>query len=257
MKSRVFVSILMFALAALACNLPSAGGDAAPVVEEQTPTPQAALPLPSSTPTPEPPTATLTPLPSETPTITPTPTPSNPVVSPAKDPVNCRFGPGTEYAVVGALLVAEVGNIQGKSAGGDWWFIQTPKGANCWVAGSVVIASGNLAIVNVLAAPQALVTDVTLAVKPTTLVVPGCVFPYSPVELKGSITTNGPATVKWRWETSQGDVSATSSLEFTSFGTKTIEDVYKVGAKGDYWIKLVVLGPNNDMAQATYEVVCE
>jgi uncharacterized protein YraI len=253
MKSRIVYPVLVLILVMLACNLPVASGGqpatvtVAPVeVASETPI------LPTSVP----PTATFTPFPTEIPTITLTPTPPNPVVTPLKDPVNCRFGPGTEWAPIGALLAGETAPIQGKTAGGEWWYILTSNGANCWVAASVTGASGNLAIVNSLAPPQALVTNVTLNVKPSTVSVPGCTFPASPVELKGTISTNGPTQVTWHWETSQGDVSADSYLNFKGFGQKDVEDTYKVGSQGEFWIRLVVTSPNTKTVQAKYKVVC-
>jgi hypothetical protein len=240
----------------LACNLPAAG--------QATPAPVTQLPAggdtvqPTNTQPVAPPTATQTPLPLDTPTITPTPTPSAPMLTPAKDPVNCRVGPGTEWQTVGALLGGEMAPILGKSAGSNWWYIQPPSnpGTFCWVAASVTIASGNLAIVNVVAPPQAIVTKVSLKLDPTEITVPGCTFPYSPVDMTGTITTNGPATVEWHWETSQGNVSASSTLNFAKYDTLTVSDYVKYGSEGNYWVKLVVTKPNSMVAQAKYKVVC-
>jgi hypothetical protein len=256
MKPQAFLSVFAVAALMLACNLPTAG--------QAVPTPFAAaatLPPvfpPTDTPPAEPPTATLTPLPSETPSITPTSPPAVPVLTSAKDPVNCRFGPGVEWQMVGALLVGETAEIIGKTAGGGWWLIRLPSNPNttCWVAASVTVLSGDLAAINIIAPPQAIVTKVSLTLKPTEVSVPGCVFPYTPVDLAGAITTNGPAVVEWHWETSQGNVSASSTLKFDKYDTKTVTDYVKYGAEGNYWVKLVVTKPNSMVAQAKYKVVC-
>lgn len=249
MKPQVHLSILSLAALILACNLPATSGQASPV-----PT-IAATQVPAPT---QPPAATQPPLPTEIPTLAPTPTPSDPTLTPAKDPVNCRYGPGIEWLAVGALKVGETAPIIGKNASGDWWIIRLPSDptATCWVAASVTVPSGNLAVVNVVAPPQAIVTSAVLKLNPTTVVVPGCVFPYSPIDLTGEITTNGPAIVEWHWEISQGNITTPATLEFQKYDTRTITDYVKYGEKGDYWVKLVVTKPNSVVAQASYTVTC-
>jgi hypothetical protein len=179
-------------------------------------------------------------------------------LSPAKDPVNCRFGPGTAWQTIGGLQPGETASILAKTADGEWWHIRLPSNATatCWVAASVTAASGNLEAVGILAPPQAFVTKVSLTVKPVEVTVPGCVFPYTPIDLYGEITVNGPAIVKWHWETSQGDVSATDTFKFDQFGTRKIADYVKYGDKGNYWVKLVVTEPNSVVAEASYKVRC-
>ena len=259
MKPQVLISLLMIAALALACNLPNGAGQAipTPTVGEATKLPAADTAIPSTnTPPAGPPTATLTPV--NTPTITPTPTPSVPVLTPSKDPVNCRFGPGIEWQMVGALNVGETATVIGKTADGGWWYIQLPSnlGTSCWVAASVTTLSGNFAAVKVVAPSPAIVTKVSLTLKPTDITVPGCVFPYTPVEMTGTITTNGPTSVEWHWETSQGDVSASDTLNFDKYDTKTVTDHVKYGAEGNYWVKLVVTKPNSMVIQAKYKVAC-
>jgi len=261
MKPQIFLSVFAIAALALACNLPTAAGETIPTppAGEVTKLPaENTVISPTNTPPAEIPTATLTLPPTETSTITPTATPSVPMVTPAKDPVNCRFGPGVEWQTVGALPVAGWANILGKTADGGWWYVQLSSNPSisCWVAASVTIASGNLAAVNVVALPQAIVTKVSLTLKPTEITVPGCVFPYTPIEMTGTITTNGPAIVEWHWETSQGNVSASGTLNFNKYGDQTVTDHVKYGAEGNYWVKLVVTKPNSMVAQAKYKVVC-
>jgi hypothetical protein len=261
MKPQVFLSILTLAALMLACNLPIAPIHTIPIaaVGEATKYPTKNTPIPPTNTSPAaPPTVSPVPLPSESPTIALTPTPSTPMLTPADKPVNCRFGPGVEYAVVGWLLTGESVQIQGKNAAGDWWYIQPPKnpGAYCWVAAKVTVASGNLAVVNVLAPSETFVTKVTLKLDLLEITVPGCVFPYIPIDMTGSIISNGPAVVKWHWETSQGDVSSTETLKFNSFDTKTVTGYVKYGGEGKYWVKLVITKPNSLVAQAKYKVVC-
>jgi hypothetical protein len=261
MKPQVFLSVFAIASLILACNLPTASGQAAPTqaVNETTKSPAGNTAIPPTNTLPaETPTITLTPPPTDTPTTAPTSTPSIPVLTPAKDPVNCRFGPGQEWQTVGALLVSEMATILGRTAGGNWWYIQLPANTtvSCWVAASVTVVSGNYAAVAVVAPPQAIVTKVSLTLKPTDITVPGCVFPYTPVDMAGVITTNGPTIVEWHWETSQGNISASDTLKFDQYDSKSLSDYVKYGAEGNYWVKLVVTKPNSMVAQAKYKVAC-
>jgi hypothetical protein len=175
-----------------------------------------------------------------------------------KDPVNCRFGPGVEWVTVGALKVGEMATILGKTAGGGWWYVQLPSNPanSCWVAASVTVPSGNYDAVAIVAPPQAIVTKVTLKLDPTEVTVPSCSFPYTPINLKGQITTNGPTMVEWHLETSQGNVSASDIFKFERYESITINDYVKYDKEGNYWVKLVVTKPNSMVAQAKYKVVC-
>jgi hypothetical protein len=178
-----------------------------------------------------------------------------PAVTPIDQPVNCRFGPGTAYMPVGGLKVGESAPILARSGDGAWWQVQLGSSV-CWVAAKVTTAAGNLGGIPVVSAPEAFVTAISLNIDPSTVSVPGCVFPGPPVELTGTITTNGPTSVTWHWETSEGNVSGNSVLDFKAFGSSTVSDVYKIGAKGSFWIKLVVTSPNSKQVTTNYKVVC-
>jgi hypothetical protein len=173
-------------------------------------------------------------------------------------PVNCRFGPGVEYATLGALELGALAELQGGNSSGNWWYIRLPQNPSvfCWVAASVTYASGSLAGLPIIPPPAALVTDVSLKLDPDDISVPGCNFPYTPVQMSGSITANGPALVEWHWETSQGNTSSTQTLKFDKFGTKTVEDYVKYDSEGNHWVKLVVTSPNSMVAKANYKVTC-
>jgi len=273
MKPQVIISICVMAVLVLACSAVTINFNpptAVPMGSQPAPTsgspladvPTDALPSTVAAPTEMPPALppTITPVPTatEVPTITPSPTPADPFLTTIDKPVNCRFGPGTEYSIIGYFLLGQTTRIEGKSGDGKWWFIRSPQNPSdfCWVAASVTSASGNLALVNLVSAPDVFVTDVSLKIEPDTIIVPGCVFPYIPVTMTGSITTNGPAMVEWHWETSQGNVSSSSMIKFAQSGTKTVSDYYKYGTADTHWIKLVVTSPNSKVVKATYKVTC-
>jgi SH3-like domain-containing protein len=246
-KQRLFIALVIGSLM-LACNLPTAASQLSP---SETPL------SPTETQPAVPPTETSLPVPTDTPTITPTPTPSVPMVTTKDKSVNCRFGPGQEYVPIGSgLAVGASTQILGKSIDGGWWLVQNPSGGNnCWVAGSVTVASGNLLGLLAVAAPLAYVTNVTIKADPAKIEVPGCVFPVS-IGYQGTITVNGPVKVQWHWELSEGVSSPPDNINFTTFGSETLEDHYHVGAEGNYWVRLVVTSPNSMVAEAKYKAVC-
>jgi SH3-like domain-containing protein len=230
-------------------------------------------PEPTATPSPLPPTApiptdtlapaptdTLIPAPTDTPTIVPTATPSFPVVTPSDDPVNCRFGPSIDYAITGALKVGESTQVFGKTADASWWQVQNPTepGQKCWMAASVTTGSGNFSGIGVVAAPTAFVTAVTLKLTPETITLTACSDPFDPIQIKGTIETNGPVTVKWHFETQQSGVSPDQTLEFTAFGPLDVSDEFMPSPvkAGTYWIRLIVTSPNSMTMEAQYKVVC-
>jgi hypothetical protein len=253
MKSRRIVVAVIIAALTLSCSLPffaGQGGGPPPVPSSgpgATQAPQAA-----------PPTDTVPPPPTETATITLTPTPGVPMVTPIDQPVNCRFGPGTDYEAQGrGLAVGNSAQILGKSEDGEWWQVQDPSSPNqtCWLAASVTNASGNLSAVAVIAAPAAFVTDASIQASPSTIHVPGCSFPGPSVGFTWTIQVNGPTVVKYHLE-ALGDVSSTDSVTFTKFGSKTLSDHHNIGAVGDYTVKLVITSPNKMTASDSFKVVC-
>ena len=252
MKTRTLLPVLMLLLATLACNLPSN----VPVTE--TPTLQ-----PSASPTVELPTATLpptqTPLPTNTPPPTLTSTPTIPVAFPRDVNVNCRLGPGTAWVSISALVVGQTSQITGRSSDGGWWNIVDPQNSNrkCWVSGSVVNTAGNLAPIPVVENPKASVTNVTIDVDPKVLSVPGCMGPVLPSKIKGTIETNGPTNVKWRFETQLGGSMGNQSTDFDAFGVKEFTAEYTAPlSSGTYWIRLIVTSPNDMQAEVKYKVEC-
>lgn len=79
----------------------------------------------------------------------------------------------------------------------------------------------------------------------------------NPVDVSGTITTNGPTTVTFHWEM-RGDSNNTTSDEsliFTEAGTLTVrEGAYKVDC-GNYSARLVITSPNNLDAITYYSIL--
>ncbi len=250
MKLRTLFPAFILVFAMLACNLPSN----LPATETPTtsPVPSATQPLATDAPT-------FTPLPANTTAPEPTSTPTVPAASPKEVNVNCRFGPGTAWVAISALLVGQSSQITGKSSDGAWWNIVDPQnsGRRCWVSGIVVNAAGNLATIPVVESPKASVTNVTVDVDPKSITLPSCVGPIPASKIKGTIETNGPTTVKWHFETQLGGSLPTQSTDFETFGVKefTAEYTPPVSA-GSYWIRLIVTSPNDMQAEVKYKIEC-
>ena len=174
MKPRSIIMIVVLVLAMLACSgvTISTNGDNAPTAAAAATAAPASTSAPTATQAVATNTATFTPeTPSPTPTITLTPTAATPMVTPIKDPVNCRYSYSANYDNVGpGLAVGASAPILGKSPDGAWWEIQNPNGTEkCWVSAGVTTASGDLSGIPVVTGPTAFVTDMTILVKPSSV----------------------------------------------------------------------------------------
>lgn len=241
---------LILALILTSCNL--------------TVTQQASTPL--SPPTLDAPTlslSTFTPVPTgtppvaNTPTITPTPTSSFILASPKEQPVNCRFGPGISYAVIGALDIGKQAEMIGRNEDSSWWYVKNPSDPStvCWLSAEFIVTVGNAAALPVVGPPEIGVNNIHVTVDPVLMNVNCSAFPQS-VSASAEITTNGPSIVTWRWEVSTGEVSAEETLLFETASTKTVEGHFTVQGVNDYWINLHVLLPNDRSGGEIFKVTC-
>jgi len=97
--------------------------------------------------------AVITKTPSLTPQPTNTFTPSVPMVSVSVD-TNCRFGPGKDYELLGALLVGEQAEIVARDPSGLYWYIKNPdRGGFCWLWGNYATTTGNVGSLPVFTPP--------------------------------------------------------------------------------------------------------
>lgn len=72
-----------------------------------------------------------------------TPTPDSGPQVIAASAINVRAGPGTDYAVAGALQQNEIANITGKNNSGDWWEVTLANGQIGWVYSALVQTTGD------------------------------------------------------------------------------------------------------------------
>src|SRR5574341_1273440 len=255
MKSFLCIAATTFIFALSSCNLPEEQ-----VTETPQPTIQQMLDTPTSsisTPTPIP-IETLLTLEPPTASQTPTSTPSTILASPKDQPVNCRFGPGTSYAVAGALNPGRQAEIIGRNLDSSWWYVRNPSNpsTSCWLAASATDTVGNVESLPVVNPPEIGVTSISVSVDPPAMNVACNAFPKV-VVVSAQITTNGPAIVIWRWESSTGTVSDEKNLLFEEGTTKTVQEFYQVNSANDYSIQIRTLSPNVLIGQAHFKVTCE
>jgi len=231
------------------CNLPDRMTSTPPASPEFDSTSQA-----FSTPT-KIPIETLLALP--TATFAPTSTPRAVLASPINQPVNCRYGPDIAYAVIGSLNVGAQAEIVGKNIDVSWWYVKNPSDPStfCWLASGFVDVTGSVDALPVVESPPGQVSHIQLRVDPPSLNVACNSFPQY-VTVYAEILANGPATVTWRWETSEGQVIDREALSYFEFGLQSIFIQYKITAARDYWIQVHVLAPNDKIGRVTFKATC-
>jgi len=77
------------------------------------------------------------------------------------------------------------------------------------------------------------------------------------VTSNGVIIANGPGTVSYRWEDSEGGIKPTESVYFSSAGSQSVSTSWPIGLSGTFWVRLRVLSPSEVLSnQATFTLSC-
>lgn len=143
-RRKLFLVVSIVLIAALsACNMP--GGNDPDADLALTITAQAILLQSGSGGDPaqqgQQPAFTATPEFTATPHLTGTPTVPQVTVS---ENTNCRVGPGIPYAIVGALVIGQVGTVVGKNTSTGYWIINNPgKTGTCWLYPQYATVTGD------------------------------------------------------------------------------------------------------------------
>jgi hypothetical protein len=252
MRNRFWIAVIAVILGVSSCNLP--------------PSPTTEMPASNLTPLPDTPisgssTPTLVAVETlvnfELPTITPTSTPSVLLASPKDQPVNCRFGPGTSYAIIGALILGRQAEIIGRNPDSTWWYVRNPSdpATSCWLSAEFVVTAGDVQSLPVANSPDIMVTGVNVTIEPAVINVACDDLPQT-VVVTARITASGPATVTWHWASSAGVVSPDKQILFEVGDTKTVQDYYHVNRVSDYIVQVQTTLPNIVTGQASFKVVC-
>ncbi len=246
---RIIGYAAVFSLISASCNIP---------LGTQTPLP------PLTTGTPPAGDSTPTVIPIETfltfalPTLTPTLPLRLVVAFPKEQIVNCRYGPGIAYAVVGELRPGKHAEVIGKSPDLAWWHVRNPSNPSvtCWLSSDFTDTEGNIEAVPVATAPPVTVSAVLVSIDPAVMNVACDSFPRF-VIITVEITAYGPSNVVWAWkEETTGDASAEMSIQFEEGGTKSVQDFYQVRSARDYALVVQTLAPNSVTARETFKAVC-
>ncbi len=74
----------------------------------------------------------------------------------------------------------------------------------------------------------------------------------------GTITTNGPGTVTYRWERSDGAINPMQSATFSAAGSQTVTGTsWEMAKTFTCWERLHVLTPNDSLSnQASFTLIC-
>ena len=221
------------------------------------------LPISSSTP-PVPksstPTSTLTPAFPPSPTFTTVPaatsTPSEPQLTPNTNAVNCRLGPDVVYESLDVINSGQTAVIAGKNEDSSWWYVHDPNKSSlfCWVSASVSTPSGNLSNLPVIPVTAVIVTAVTVNASVNFNM---CGQPNS-ADFSGTITTNGPTKVTFRWEVGGAisNILPSQTITFNAAATKNAPNPGTLAHLdcGKYTITLHVLSPNDISAKKNFKI---
>lgn len=73
----------------------------------------------------------------------------------------------------------------------------------------------------------------------------------------GVITVNGPGTVRYVWERSDGAIAQPQSISFDAAGSRTVESTWTLGDSYEGWQQLRILVANEQVSnQATFTISC-
>jgi hypothetical protein len=123
------------------------------------------------------------------------------------------------------------------------------------VASSVTLTAGNLSGLPVIPQSIAQVTDVTLKLDPKNQHL--CVGPPTPIEFEGNIHVNGPADVKWHFETEEDGSMGNHDLHFNFADTKSVDGDYGPPyIEASRWVRLVITEPNSKFVEVSYKIEC-
>ncbi len=256
MARSFFISAIVATLGLSGCNLPAARPTPTALPSE-TPVPVVTEVSPAVTKTTIPPTPAGKPTETEVPTAAPTDVPASPLAAAQDFDVACRFGPGEEFSIEGAVMVGEQVDVLAQNKSGDWLQVENPRrvGKLCWIPLAQVVLTGELGLASKLPKPLSIVTAVGVVMDPLTMNISPCVFPVT-FDVEFSITTTGPTTVTFYRFLDNGNQAPPESAVFTSAQTQVFQDSYRASSAGEGWFGVHVTSPNDMQGIGYGTVVC-
>lgn len=131
----ILLSVIILAIAALACNMPTAS-QKAEATEEPTD-------------------AISTEAPEATQTEVPTEEVSDKVVVSVSTATNCRTGPDVAYQLLMTVQPGSSFDVVGKYSPKQYWIINMPTGGTCWLWGQYAIVDGDVSVLPEITPPPA------------------------------------------------------------------------------------------------------
>ena len=137
-----------------------------------------------------------------------------------------------------------------------FWELLDPNGSSFGVGVSGNVAFDVLITVGSTATVPFAVNHVLMSVD-TTDITTGCPSGHD-FKLTADIFSDGPGTVTYAWEFSDGNISDEHSLDFPGAGTQTVSTTFKATATGDYWGRLRVDNPNHQsFDKISFSLTCK
>jgi hypothetical protein len=124
-----------------------------------------------------------------------------------------------------------------------FWELLDPNGNTFGVGVSGAVAFDVLITVGTTPTSPFAVQHVLMSVD-TTSITTSCPSGHN-FTFSANIITDGPGTVTYVWEFSDGSISDQNSLEFPGAGTQTVSTTFKANATGDYWGRVRIDNPNH------------
>jgi hypothetical protein len=134
---------------------------------------------------------------------------------------------------------------------GDW-MLQTDTGtrfglgatnSTFWI--SIDVASAAWAVTNIVVTAE------------HTNIEASCVAPGPTFRFNAAITANGPGTITYRWEFSDGTILGYQSLAFATAGTQNVTYERSMTTAGTYWVRVYNDVPNHQaFPQLNFTLVC-
>lgn len=187
----------------------------------------------------------------DTPTSTNTPIPiivSTPVIPMIHSTVNtnCRSGPGSNYDVVGYLMIGDRVEVHGKNTNSTWWYIQKPDDHSkyCWVWNQTTAVEGNVSIIPVIT-PVATNTPEVAQLTITSKAAPVNYSGACPVNivLTAKISTNLPVTVDYSWTSDFGYSFTGEEFIFDVAGKQTFTETMVINNSTTGYVRFRITSP--------------
>ncbi len=137
-----------------------------------------------------------------------------------------------------------------------FWELLDPNGNTFGVGVSGSVAFDALITVGSTSTVPFAVQHVLMSVD-TTSITTSCP-PGHDFTLTANIFTDGPGTVTYVWEFSDGSISDQQSLNYPGAGTQTVSTTVKANASGDYWGRVRIDNPNHQsFGKISFSLTCK